>query len=86
MKLQYEFVARDIAGETFLVPIGEAAKKYSGLFALNELGAFLWKHLENAENEESLVELVLEEYDIDCKTAAADIAEFLQNLRKMEII
>ena len=86
MKILYEFVARNIAGEDFLVPIGEAAKRYSGLFALNELGAFLWKHLPDARDENELVELILNEYDVDRETAAADTAEFLQELRKMNIL
>ena len=43
MKIRYEFVARSIAGEHFLVPIGEAARQFSGMFAMNELGAFLWE-------------------------------------------
>ena len=86
MKTLYEFVARNIAGEDFLVPIGEAAKRYSGLFALNETGAFLWKHLPDAKDEQELVELVLDEYDIDRESAGADVAEFLQKLRDMDIL
>lgn len=86
MKIRFEFVKREIAGEFFLVPIGEAAKKFTGMFALNEVGAFIWDILPDAENEEAIVKKVLEEYDVSAETAEADTAEFLNKLREMEIL
>ena len=86
MNINYEFVKRAIAGENFLVPIGEAAKQYSGLFALNELGAFLWDKIPAAKDEEDLLRCVLEEYEVSPDEARADIAEFLAKLRQWQII
>lgn len=86
MKLRYELVKRVIAGETFLVPIGDAALRYSGLFALNEVGAFLWDALPEADDAAALVERILEEYDVSREQAEADTSAFLAKLREMEII
>ena len=86
MKLKLEFVKRVIAGETFLVPIGEGAKKHSGLFALNEVGSFIWDKLPEAQTESEIVDAILGEYEVSRDEAAADTAEFLDKLRKMEII
>lgn len=86
MKIPHEFVERTIAGEHFLVPIGEAAKTFNGLFALNELGAFLWKYIPQAENEEALIDMVLREYDVDRETAAKDVREFMEQLTTMGIV
>ena len=86
MKINFEFVKREIAGETFLVPIGEGAKKFSGLFALNELGAFVWDNLPEAESEEAIVDAVLEEYEVTREQAESDVGEFLGKLREMKII
>ena len=86
MKIRYEFVARSIAGEHFLVPLGEAARQFSGMFALNEVGAFLWERIPAAADEEELVNLVMAEYEVDRTTAAADTAEFLGAIRKMGIV
>lgn len=86
MKIPYEFVERTIAGEHFLVPIGEAAKAFNGLFALNELGAFLWKYIPQAENEETLIDMVLREYDVDRETAAKDVREFMEQLTTMGVV
>lgn len=86
MKLKLEFVKREIAGENFLVPVGKAAKTYSGLFALNELAAFIWDRLPEAEDEEAIVSAILDEYDVSYDDAKADTEEFLAKLREMEII
>lgn len=86
MKINYEFVKRDIAGDTFLVPIGEAVKKFSGLFALNEVGSFIWDKLPEAEDEDAVVAAVLEEYETTPDEAKADVSEFLSKLREMGII
>ena len=86
MKINFEFVKREIAGETFLVPIGEGAKKFSGLFALNELGAFVWDKLPESESEEAIVDAVLEEYEVTREQAESDVAEYLGKLREMKII
>ena len=47
MKANPEFISRDIAGETVLVPVGTAAKRCGGLIACNEVGSFIWHRLEN---------------------------------------
>lgn len=86
MKIRYEFVKREIAGETFLVPVGEAAKRYSGLFALTEVAALIWDNLPAAEDDRALTDLILREYDVTEEQASADVAEFLAKLREMEII
>ena len=77
MKIRKELIRREIAGDVILVPVGGTVLENNGLFALNELGAFLWDRLESAEDEESLVQAVLSEYEVDEDTARTDTAEIL---------
>ena len=86
MKIKLDFVKREIVGENFLVPVGSAAKKYSGLIAMNEIAAFIWDNLPAAENDEAVVNAVLENYDVEREVAEKDVSEFLDKLREMEII
>ena len=86
MKIRKELIRREIAGDVILVPVGGTVLENNGLFALNELGAFLWDRLESAEDEETLVQAVLAEYEVDEETARTDTAAFLQKLREMEIL
>lgn len=86
MKIKYEMIKREIAGETYLVPVGEAAHKYSGLFAMTDVGAFIWDKLPEASDEKEVLDAVLEEYDVDYETAKADVEEFLCRLREIGLI
>ncbi|MBQ4581786.1 MAG: PqqD family protein [Oscillospiraceae bacterium] len=86
MKIRKELIRREIAGDVILVPVGGTVLENNGLFALNELGAFLWDRLESVEDEETLVQAVLAEYEVDEATARTDTAQFLQKLREMEIL
>lgn len=86
MQLKKELMKRSIAGDTFLVPVGKTIYDSNGLFLLTEVGAFLWDLLPEAQSEEQLLTAVLAEYDVDEATAKADIHEFVEKLKKMEIL
>ena len=80
MKRNDNYIVRKIAGETLLVPTGAAAREFSGLITLNELGAFIWEHLNEAENVQDLAAMIAAEYEVDPATARADAQEFLDLL------
>lgn len=86
MIIKKELIKRDIAGDIILVPVGKTVYDANGLFVLNELGAFIWDILPKAETEAQILEAVLNEYEVTAGEAEKDIAEFLNKLRKMEII
>lgn len=86
MKIKKELIKRDIAGDTILVPVGKSVYDSNGLFVLNELGAFLWDRLPQAQDRNELLEAVLEEYDVTRDQAAADLDEFLGKLADFGII
>lgn len=86
MIIKKELIKRQIALETILVPVGKSVYDSHGLFALNELGSFLWDLLPEAEDAEALVAAVLAEYDVAEDEARRDIGEFLDKLKKMDIL
>ena len=86
MIIKKELIKRESAGETVLVPVGKAVYDANGLFVMNELGAFLWDRLGEADSVQSLTAAVLEHYEVDEATAKADIEEFLEALRKLDVI
>jgi hypothetical protein len=86
MIIKKELIKREIAGDTILVPVGKTVYESNGLFVLNELGAFLWELLPEAQGETELLRAVLAEYEVEEATAAADITEFLDKLRDMGIL
>ena len=86
MKIKKELIKREIAGDTILVPVGKSVYDSNGLFALNELGAFLWDKLPEANTAEDLLKAVLAEYEVSPAEAAADIDGFLKKLQSLGII
>lgn len=86
MKIRKNLLKREIAGESFLVPLGKSVYDSNGLFVLTEVGAFIWDLLPEVETEEELLRKILSEYDVDEATAREDLAEFLDKLRDMEIL
>lgn len=86
MKLNPNFIAREIAGELVIVPIGDALSEKVGLIATNELGALIWKSIENGLEREDILAKILDEFDVDCDTAETDLDEFLDKLRDIGAI
>lgn len=81
-----ELIKREIAGDTILVPVGQTVLDSNGLFVLNELGAFIWELLPEAKDEAEICEAILREYEVTPEEASRDVAEFLENLKKLEIL
>ena len=86
MEIKKELIKREIAGDTILVPVGKTVYDSNGLFALNELGAFIWDRLAKANSREDLLNAVLAEYEVTPEEAAADIDAFLAKLNSLGII
>lgn len=82
MRILEGFHLREIAGELIAVPTGPVAAKLSGLAVMNESAKFLFDLLQTEQTEDSLVDAMLEEYDIAPDIAREDINAFLSNLRE----
>lgn len=85
MKIKNGFIMRSINNVNVVVPVGEAAG-FSAMITLNGSGAFLWKLLETDTDEKSLIDAMLEKYDIDENTAKRDVSAFLEKARNTGII
>ena len=77
---------REIAGEHLLIPVGEIAMNVHGMISLSESGLLLWQKLQQECLETDLVDCILNEYDIDRETAAADVHEFLEKIKNIGIV
>lgn len=86
MKLKKDFILREIMGDVVLVPINQSTSQFNGLITVNELGKFIWENLEKVQDENDLLQLILDEYEVDKDVAKKDLDEFLQVLKDMDII
>lgn len=80
MKINKDFIIREVAGEVIVVPTGAAAADMNGLITLNDAAAFMWKQLQEDCTREALVKSVLDEYEVDEETACEDVDRFIDAL------
>lgn len=86
MKIDKQFVLRQIAGDYVIIPTGKTTLDFNGLITVNEQGAFLWEKLSQDTTLAELVAALLEEYEVDEPTARADVEEFLAILRQCRML
>ena len=86
MELKKKLMKREIAGDTFLGPLGKTVYDSNGLFFLTEVGAFIWDLLPQAQSEEDILSAILKEYDVEESVARQDVRSFLEKLKSVEII
>ena len=80
MRVDKEFVLREIAGDYIIIPTGKTVLEFNGLVTVNEVGVSLWKMLQNEVTFDDLVNGILEEYDVEEAVAREDIREFLDKI------
>lgn len=86
IKAKKDLILREIAGESLLIPVGEAALSLHGMIELTETGAFLWKILEQEKTLEELTDCLCKEYEISRETARKDVEEFADKMMQLGIV
>lgn len=81
MKINDNFIMREIAGEKIVVPTGTAAQM-NALITLNGVAAFIWECLQKERTAEEVKKMVLKEYEVDEDTAECDVNGFIEALRQ----
>ncbi|MBQ6199436.1 MAG: PqqD family protein [Bacteroidales bacterium] len=84
MKIKEGFVLRTICGQNVISGEGSANVNYSSLISLNETAAYLFKELQGKEfTEETAVDLLLDQYEVDRDTAAKDVKALLAKWKEI---
>ena len=56
------------------------------MITMTSTGAVIWQALEKDCDRETIVRMLMERFEVDPETAAADTDEFLMSLRKLDLI
>lgn len=87
MKLKYDFVVNDVAGETVAVSVGNTDGAFNGYIKLNETGAFIFNELKNDTTREEIIKKLLANYpDASEKDAAESVDGLIEKLSKAELL
>ena len=74
-------VARNVGGETVLVPTRADVASFDRIYILSKVGAFLWPLLDGTRDRAELCRLVRERYDVPATVdVQKDVDDFLAAL------
>ena len=86
MRLKNGIVTNSIDGESFAIATGDAAKEFNGLIKNNPTAAFIFELLKTEQTEDSIVDAMLEKYEVDEPTVRADVKELIDLLKSKNLI
>ena len=87
MKLSENFVLKNIAGATVVMPVGDAVGKINGMIKLNPSAKVIWESLEANKDFNGILEEMKNNFtDVDEATLKEDINYFLNKLRELGIL
>lgn len=86
MKINPNYIAKTIVDETVIVPTGNAVQYFNGLISTNTVAGFIWQNMETCASPKEMVDLVLENFEVDEKTADTDVRGFLNTLKEVGMI
>jgi hypothetical protein len=86
MRRKSGFALRKVGEVNIVVPLGQKVLDLNGVITLNETGAFIWELLGEERSLGELVEAVSQEFDVEPDQARKDIEDFLENLRKFDML
>ncbi|MDF1523240.1 MAG: PqqD family protein [Trueperaceae bacterium] len=76
-----EPVFTDIPGETVI--LDERSGRY---FGLDDVGSFVWRHLQRTTTLRHLVAAVTAEYDVNADRSEADLRALIADLRAVDLV
>ena len=85
-KRNENFVFRKIDKEMILVPIKNNVGDMGFIYSLNELGAFIWEHLDGSNRLVEINKMILEEFEVSDQEAKEDLSTFLGDLEEIGAI
>ena len=89
MKRNPYYALEMINGIPYLLPFGQNIAEQKASFQLNETGVFLWNHLDEAETERQLLDILLNDESPDSGETAGtrrELADFINMLVRAQVI
>lgn len=80
IKQKPNFASEIINGECILVPVKGKMAEFNTMLTLNPSASYLWETMNKSSTLPDLAEALTRKYEIDPASAAADAAEFVNEL------
>ena len=85
-KRNEHFVYRKIENETILVPIKDNVGDMSCIYNLNDVGAFIWEHLDGERALSDILHMITDEFDVTIEDAEIDLHDYISDLSEIGAI
>ena len=82
----HEYVTRQIADETLVVPVVGGVGDLDAIYTLNEVAARIWKIVESPASVDQIVEEISRDFEVAADRATGDVVEFLDALESAGLI
>ena len=86
MKVREGFLLRVIGEEPVVVAVGEASKYFNGMIKLNSSGVFLFELMKEDVSKETLVDKLVEKYEVSREKASEDVNAFIKTLKGAKVL
>lgn len=87
MKLKYDFVVNNVAGETVAVSVGNTEGAFNGYIKLNDTGAYIFKALKKETTREEIIKGLVAQYPDATQTEVEEsVDDILEKLNKAELL
>ncbi|MBS1851211.1 MAG: PqqD family protein [Acidobacteria bacterium] len=79
-------VARRIGGETLIVPVRGGVGDLACIYSLNGVASTLWSCLSEPQDKESLMQAILQDYEVTAERAQQDLQAFLAEMESAGLV
>lgn len=87
MKLKYQFVVNEVAGQLLAVPVGEGLNDFNGFLKMNDVGAAILKQLVDETTEEQVIAEMAKQYpDASMEEVTENVQGFLAKLQEVDLL
>lgn len=87
MKLKYDFIVNEVAGQFVAVAIGDAVEEFSGFVKMNDIGAEIFEMLKEEISADEIIEKMLEKHpESNLQEATEVVNGFIEGLKKEGIL
>lgn len=86
MKINPDYITREIAGEMILIPVGAEAQALNGMVILNPTAIHIWECLNQNMDVQEILKSLMDKYDVEEDEARADLNEFIDRLKECRLL
>ena len=86
MKRKDNSILKKLGNRFMILPLSDHNISADVILYTNEVGAFIYNHLENETTREDVLAAILAEYDVDRETALKDLNAFLDSMKEKGLL